>query len=334
VKIIYLHSFTKDVFNNAFKEIVDGLKFNGVTVKKCPEKIDYKTIKGHDVIILDSLHIYRKKLKYSPIIVDKRVHTLKKGIFTMDFWIDLYSKGIINWIHDNKINDFVIFRHSSGLQLFERKFKLFKKAIETKFTHDKFDIRTVCLDFKNAIFSPFTINSDVIKKTDKLIKKYDICFGGHMCVWYPLREKIFKSVVNSNKFLYLDPVWRRADDAIKLKDKELSPYYKGIAQSWLSLATTGLANISTRKHYEICGLGSTCLGNHTGLFDHDIVKKNIVEIDIKMSENQICNKIEDALSDKNKLNYMVESTREKILSEFDYRNVGKNLVKDLEKLYD
>jgi len=330
MKIVYLHSLNKNQFNDAFEEIVDGLKFNNVTCKVCPKEIKYKDVKGCDIVIFDTPSTMKKMLGYLPQIIDKQIYNLKLGIFSADFWVELCSVHTEKWLRENQVSDFIIFRHSSGFDLFNKKFKMFKKALKEKINiskspHKFVNIEDASINFKNAILSPFTISSDRMKLSDNIKKEYDLCLGGHVCSWYPLREKIF-NIVSKSKFKIIDPQISRHSG----KRRELfTPYYDAISKSWLSLATTGLANISVRKHLEICGLGSTWLGNETGLPDHDLIRSNGINIDISMTDNEILSKIEESLSDKKRLQEMVNSVKDKVREEYDYRNVAKKLCRDL-----
>jgi hypothetical protein len=329
MKILFLYANLMHDFNDTFKEFRDGMCLANVSTVPCPKEITYNTVKGHDVVIIDSpFQLMRKANGYLPTIVDKDVHKLKLGIYTMDYFGDLTRTQTHRWLTDNKVSDFVIFRHSSGLEAYKDPSTFNHNNIQFLY---KSDASVFWNKFDHAFLAPFTINKDRMVLGDKERKLYDVCLGANVVPGYPLRGMI-KSALNKGGFHVIDPQHKGAVREF------YSVYYRGIAASWLAVATTGVGNISVRKHYEICGLGTTCLGNTTGLYDHDIVKLNTVCLDTqdvkpKVKVDEIYHMINKALRNKDKLISMVDSVKEVIRFTYDYRFIAQKLVDDIGKIY-
>jgi uncharacterized membrane-anchored protein len=77
------------------------------------------------------------------------------------------------------------------------------------------------------------------------------------------------------------------------------------------------------KYIEIAASKSVILGNIPSDYE-DLLKGNIVEINENMSEEEIITIIDNALSDKDKLNEMSNNLYKKIHEEHNYTNAVEN----------
>jgi glucosamine-phosphate N-acetyltransferase len=96
-----------------------------------------------------------------------------------------------------------------------------------------------------------------------------------------------------------------------------------INQSYLTVSCSTIADIFMHKYIEISASKSVILGNIPSDYD-DLLKGNIVEINENMSEQEIITIIDNALSDKDKLNEMSNNLYKKIHEEHNYTKAIEN----------
>jgi glucosamine-phosphate N-acetyltransferase len=96
-----------------------------------------------------------------------------------------------------------------------------------------------------------------------------------------------------------------------------------INQSYLTVSCSTIADIFMHKYIEIAASKSVILGNIPSDYE-DLLKGNIVEINENMSEEEIITIIDNALSDKDKLNEMSNNLYKKIHEEHNYTNAVEN----------
>jgi hypothetical protein len=337
LKIVYFNCIGNRVsrFNTVFEEIINGLSFNKVDCKLLPKLLKYNDVKDYDIILFDPLYYYQKEIHYGITLENKLILQDKKvGMFSLDYWKDLAKSNF------HLQPDFLIYRHSSCKKFIED--EEYRNNMTKSINYKNIGKTGFKIDFENIFFSPFTINKDLTSKSDRYQKKYDICLGGNISDKnYPIRKELHR-IIHESKYNLIDPLWKRAgstrNEGKGIKHLGDHDYYSAIAQSWLTLTTTGLANISVRKHYEVCALGSTCLGNHTGMEDHELIKQNTIELfkqeEFLLSKPKfITGIINEALKNKEKLIEMSNSVKQQVREQYDYKVVGKKLIDDIMETY-
>jgi len=164
---------------------------------------------------------------------------------------------------------------------------------------------------------PYYFDNDVFKDW-KLEKQYDILFFGN--IWknfYPFRNKLYNILKkNRNKFKCLFLGYNLTDHTTMVTKEELS---KLINQSWLTVATKSTGNLLFMKYYEIAFSNSIVLGDYPDL-EQNYFADNMININIDMTEQQIVSIIQNALSDKNKLIQMGNTTYDFFTKHFEYKN--------------
>ena len=96
-----------------------------------------------------------------------------------------------------------------------------------------------------------------------------------------------------------------------------------INQSYLTISCSTIADIFMHKYIEIAASKSVILGNIPSDYE-DLLKGNIVEINENMSEQEIITIIDNALSNKDKLNEMSNNLYKKIHEEHNYTKAIEN----------
>jgi hypothetical protein len=147
-------------------------------------------------------------------------------------------------------------------------------------------------------------------------KKYDILFyGSTIPIYYPFRNRLYYLLQkNQDKFniLFL-PYNKKKNPENIISGHDL---YRLIKQSYLTISTKLLNNILVSKYYEIGLYGSTVLGDYPDLEDEIFLKNNMIYIDNSMTDEEIINIIQYALSDKQKLKEYSNNTIEYISNNY------------------
>ena len=102
-----------------------------------------------------------------------------------------------------------------------------------------------------------------------------------------------------------------------------------INESWMTLTCCTRADIAMAKYFEIAGSYSAILGDiptdYMSLF-----KNNIIEVTEWMTDEEIINIIDNALSDKNKLTIMTKRLGDIIHSDYNLESA----VNDMDNIFD
>jgi hypothetical protein len=335
MKILYFHCGYKHEINDAFIEFKNGMKYAGVSEMTCPREINYKDIKGYNLLLLDdpSQFLY-KYLKYYPKMnnVDIPVY-----IITMDWFVHMQNKSFTKFCNENNTRDGVIFRHSAGMECYLSNWHPLANARSRECTpFDKNSIKNKSIydmNFKQGLLTSFTIDKNRMKLIDGKYKKhYDICIGCRRADMYPLRYIVTKVV--SKYFKTIDPPFEMVVNGPR---SPITPYYEAIAQSYFTISTSGIGNTSVRKYYEISALGGAIIGNHTHLPDTEMIKDIVVDLGSewtlqRFDEQKILDQIADALRNKKYYTEKAEEIKHQVREYYDYREVTKRLIDDLRNI--
>ena len=152
-----------------------------------------------------------------------------------------------------------------------------------------------------------------------LEKNIDILYYGDVNNKYPLRSRIFKilkRMKNVNiKIIHRERYFTKDIDSVIKHRKELS---KLINRSHICIATCSKYNYFVCKYLEIVGANSIFAGN-IEFIGKIIFKNNFVELSLHMSDNQIKQKLINALKHKQYLKKMNENVYKNI-SRFSIQN--------------
>jgi hypothetical protein len=142
---------------------------------------------------------------------------------------------------------------------------------------------------------PFSIDRNEF--SDKpLEKEYDVLCSGFMGDLYPLRQRI-RDILKKNSrinthFLEHPGYWKK-NEKIGLRGAD---YYAIMEKAKFVISTTGIYNISPRKHIEIVASRAKILGNTTGFSEHEIFENFILRLDLTMTDEKIVKLIEEGIS--------------------------------------
>ena len=194
------------------------------------------------------------------------------------------------------------------------------------------------------------INTNIYKDY-KLEKKYDILLYGSRNFCYPYRQQNLESVQNyikkyeefnnCNVDLYtkldiyllrtkLENILIKHSHKYNLKfcpiqgdyvfNEELS---KLINQSYLTIVCSTICDVMVFKHLEIAASKSVILGSYPSDYK-DLFEGNIVKVNEFMNEEEIINIIDNALSNKDKLNEMSERLYNKVHNEHNLQKAQES----------
>lgn len=194
--------------------------------------------------------------------------------------------------------------------------------------------------FPNKIITNFNSRYLNMKKFKnyKLEKKYDILIYGNRHNFYPLRYRVNQLLLkNKNKYnLYIV----KNSNAFRAKEKYINENLsKVINQAYLTLATSdahyGDYSLLFDKYLEISASYSCPLGNIPKHYQ-DVFKNNMIEITMNMTDEEIINIIDKALSNKKKLLEMTDRIHNIVRSKFnldemvkDYDQTFKNILNNI-----
>jgi len=171
-------------------------------------------------------------------------------------------------------------------------------------------------------------HTDTSVFTDRRLEKiYDICFYGTTNgQTYPFRErlkKLIKAHYRPERFLLI----RREQ---RIKGEQLS---RLIGQSWLTVATTvGDHDRFVNKYQEIPLSGSTILGNMPTRHRREF-EGFMVEVTPEMTDRQILDEIDRALTDKPRLARMSEELGRRFKAEYNLDVGEERFSRIMESLY-
>jgi hypothetical protein len=146
--------------------------------------------------------------------------------------------------------------------------------------------------------------------------------------FYPLRSKI-ENILLKNSYKYnLKIIEERTCDGNICANEELS---KLINQSYLTIACSSIADVLLHKHLEISASKSVILGNYPSDYK-DLFQGNIIEVNEFMSDEEILNIIDNALSNKDKLLEMSDRLYNKVHEEHNLYKAEESFNKIIEDI--
>jgi hypothetical protein len=280
----------------------------------------------------ESLYVYNEIINLNPIhIFYFETQIIEKHIF--NFLIDLnisYSVVLLDMFYVNSIiNDIYIKKSSSLIH-----FSLNQSIIKT-YNNIFPDKNILCLPSRYININRF--------KDYKLEKKYDILIYGSRNVnrlykdepliaiqdYIKKYENINNTIIDNSINFYplrskLENILIKYSDKYKLKILPEKCIFNAIVanedlsmlinESYLTISCSTIADILMHKYLEITASKSVILGNYPSDYK-DLFEGNIIEVNEFMSEDEIIVIIDNALSDKNKLNEMSERLYQKIHNE-------------------
>ena len=182
-------------------------------------------------------------------------------------------------------------------------------------------------NYQNYHLFPHMIFDEQLHKDYNLEKKYDILFyGATYKDCYPFRNRLYHLLKkNSHQFniIFLPYTKRNPEKMITGKD-----LYRMISQSWLTCSCCAISNCLVAKYFEIGLCGSVVLGDYPDIELETTLKKNMIFLDRNLNDEDIINKIQEALSNKEQLKKYSENTKKYISNNY----MNKNGVKIFEEL--
>ncbi len=176
---------------------------------------------------------------------------------------------------------------------------------------------------------PFSIDGNEFSDKPRQ-KEYDILCSGFMGDLYPLRQRIrdiLKQNSKINTYFLEHPGYWKKNEKVGLRGKD---YYAVMEKAKFVISSTGIYNISARKHIEIVASRAKILGNITGFDEHKIFESFTLPLDRKMTDEQINSLIEEGVknwgwSSEN------EKNRQLVLNMHDPALIAKSLTDKLEQ---
>jgi len=149
--------------------------------------------------------------------------------------------------------------------------------------------------------------------------------------FYPMRARLENIIIEmANAGIIKVKILNETGSKIsQFNNENLS---KIINQSWLAIATSSRTNIMMDKYLEIAASKTVILGNIPTDYRKYFVG-NMVEVDMKMTNLEICEKIVDALLDKRELERKRERMYEIVRKEFGLDNAVKNYDEVFEQIF-
>ena len=314
-KILYLGtSQFSEMMNTERWQLTSGMLKNKNYIffdfKNCKEKnIDLcelwiKSDKPNFIILEDYDWAQKLNLPIEYINADKIPVPILS--FIADYWYDPKEK--LEYYAKNKITGLIAIHEAANQYIRENFSQQIKKIVNIPFSIDK---------------------SEFSEEPNK--KEYDVLCSGFMGDLYPLRQKIRgilkkNTKVNTN-FLEHPGYWKK-NGKIGLRGKD---YYEVMEKAKFVISTTGLYNISVRKHIEIVCARAKIIGNTTGFGEHKVFDSFTLPLNCDMSDQQINKAIEEAV-DNWKWSDEDEKKRQLILSTHGPVFIAKSLREKIGKI--
>lgn len=219
---------------------------------------------GKSEAILFEDHEWSWKLKLPLSYRNVSKIPVPKWAFIADYWYELKEKQ--EYYEKNRITGLVAL-HQSSYSYIKKNFK----------------------NIKNIVSIPFTIDESEFCAPQK--KEIDVLCSGFMGELYPFRRRLRDILLKQNiiKVLSLEhPGYWKNKEKIGLQGQD---YYELMSKSKYVLSTTGIHNISVRKHIEAIGARSKILGNTTGFPEHRLISKFVLPINQEMGNQDILDTI-------------------------------------------
>ena len=301
ILFIYNHKIFKNWASKTYEykinEIIKNEMFESFDIDKMNENIKLenyeKKLLGWNTIPISKYYtikhdFYKKKIKNleSKDEIEKKIMPFmnipNKYLIIQDFNCPHdYKNGLLSlveYLEKHKINNLITpYFKNNGIKFIKSKIKNIK-----------------------IFYLPHHINSDFFKNYN-LEKEYDIfLFGNISPKFYPFRNRIFKLLTkNKDKFnfKFIDGIRTYFKFNEKVSNSNLS---KMINKSWITICTSSKYNLILGKYIETAMSNSVICGNipTDGL---STFKNNIIEINDKMTDNQILEIIQSYLVNKKKL---------------------------------
>lgn len=240
--------------------------------------------------------VWSAKFKFKTIFKNADKITIPKATFLTDYWQQ--RRFLFKYIKQNDIK-IIISTH-------EVSYPFIKKYLK---------------NIEHILFIPFCI-----KKEQYKIKqlKYDIINAGDIHPMTPLRNQMYKILnkIKNINYLYINHPGKRYENKKAISGQK---YIDNLCQSYFSVATTTEAKLSVRKYYEIMAAGCTIIGNETGLPEHELIRKNIIKVNLKNSDAKTIKIIEEAVKNKEKYRKKALELRKEIIKLADRENVSKKI---------
>jgi len=275
----------------------------------------------------------------------------KMGIFVDDYWA--FFTRIRAWQerHYPLFHNFLILNNESGLIYFQKDVdppeeelikmkKIFSNPLwKNEEYADKGDLfwsarasfNTRNFPFKGLYIMPFGVNKEVIINLlkENIEPKFDILLDGKLkSIQYGFRRRLV-DIVQQNKFRWKVFDTFKPDVNMKKYLGGGNQYYKNILRCHFIISDTGDYNISARKYFEIGALGRTPIGNQTGFEEHNLVRKNIVELNEDMSQEKIENIINLAIDQKNDYLKKAKKLSNEYIHAYDQKKIVEELIDNL-----
>ena len=167
----------------------------------------------------------------------------------------------------------------------------------------------------------------------KLEKKYDLLFYGNVILpSYPLRNKLLKIFRKNKRNLNIKIIEfsRKKRYSCNLpSNEELS---KLINQSWITISTKAVSNFLLQRYYEVSMSNSVICGDYPDLEPDKVIRNNMIYIDYYMTEDQILDKIESYLNNKDNLKIMSKKCYDHHHKHYTYNEGSKKLENIFDKI--
>lgn len=188
--------------------------------------------------------------------------------FIADYWYELKEKRV--YYQNNNISGLLAL-HQGSYSYIKGNFK----------------------DINKITSIPFTIDpNDFLKNLQP--KEFDVLCSGFVGDLYPLRGRVRKILENTksiNTYFLDHPGYWKNNEKIGVQG---SDFYALMSKSKFVLTTTGIYNISVRKHLEAIGSRSKIVGNTTGYPEHRLISKFVLNINQNMTDSDIVDTIYNA----------------------------------------
>jgi hypothetical protein len=185
--------------------------------------------------------------------------------------------------------------------------------LEKKYDILIYGTRNVFRDYKNE-------NIEAIQNSIKKYEEKTNTIINDEINFYPLRSYLEKILLKYSHKYNLKILPEKCIFDANVANEDLSML---INQSYLTVSCCSIADVLFHKYLEISGSKSVILGNYPSDYE-DLFKGNIIEVNEFMSEEEIINIIDNALSDKKKLNEMSLLLYKKVHDEHNFNKAVEN----------
>lgn len=181
------------------------------------------------------------------------------------------------------------------------------------------------IHYQYLIFDPCT-TYDIEQNFEH--KKYDICISGTASDAYPLRKRL-RDLLNNSKIFKVKLV---PFIGYMSKDKNAvvgTKFYEAISQSWLGLVThVGKHDRFVAKYLEFAKTWVLPVGNYPSSM-HPDVQKLVLDIDPKLSNDDIIKLVKTTLEDKEQLKNRITAYHNHYVEHGDIDIIVPKLLKQI-----